>query len=942
MKKFSTSSVFLLIMTLIILISCNTIREHKSGRTFRYIYKGTTLYECVNNSRGDSIGVVEETELVPMQQYLNEFWSGKDYWRFVYNSDSVFINMDITGWEKIEIEDPNSFSGKLIVKTIILEGDRAGQEVEKMQILILDSTINHDGLDYAPTICPDGKTIYYVSNRPGSKIVKDDILSHDFWAVGKENKYETKFFKPYNIDTTTELGWRSVNTKLNEGVATIAADGRTLFFTGCNRMDGVGGCDIYTAKIFENKWSRPINLGREVNSADWDSQPSISPNQKRLYFASNREGPHGENNMDIWYSEWDEDFEEWLPAQNLMAINTDGNDVAPFIAADNTTLFFSSDGYDSNIGGLDFYVTRYDRETKCWSEPAQLSEPLNTEFDDQFITLPASGDIIYFSSRRQDIQGYQGDLDLFMAFVPSFFRVIVIKCYIADDSGYDIPTYITVDNPVSLRKVKDVLSEKDNVMGMVLTDADYGLVSDSLPYIDLDIKAENQKFGTKKKILRVENPLIVHDRGGWIFTDEIDVTLEISVSPELEEYLKKIGRSILDASISAVGIDEGEETSPPNIIIEEFPSTNMRPLLNYIFFDDNSSKIPEKYIRLSDEEALDFNVNDLHNTETLPTYYNILNIVGKRMNEFPDAVLTLIGCNSNKDLEKGNIELSRQRAMSISNYLSSVWDIDESRIKIESRNLPEVPSNSLTIEGVEENRRVDVYSDNSNILAPIVTNDILLIAKPPIINFNGMVSVKGGEAAWKFTARQDDDTLKVFSGDGSLNEDLVWELNKEKTTIPRSESPLIFELEVKDKNKDKVIVAKGNISVKQITSTKKSEELIEDKRIDRFSLILFNFGESELDDKNIDIIKFIEKNIKNNSIIEITGYSDRIGNDAYNMGLSEKRANKTASALGKDNSIVRGLGESKLLYDNELPEGRFYCRTVEIIVETPIDISGIE
>jgi Tol biopolymer transport system component len=230
----------------------------------------------------------------------------------------------------------------------------------KIRIINLGKVINHRGLDYGPTVSADGKTLYFVSDRKGSRITRDGDFSHDFWAAKKENNLDTNFYAPYNIDTLDA----GVNTVFNEGVASIAPDGQKLYFTGCNRPDGLGDCDIYVAEIVGDRWNKPVNLGRNVNSEFWDSQPAISSDGLRLYFVSNRPSPtnpegEGQEDTDIWFTEFDRDMEEWSVAKNLGPdVNTAKQEVSPFIAADNQTLFFASNGHTPNMGGLDFYRTQ--------------------------------------------------------------------------------------------------------------------------------------------------------------------------------------------------------------------------------------------------------------------------------------------------------------------------------------------------------------------------------------------------------------------------------------------------------------------------------------------------------------------------------------------------------------------------------------------------------
>ena len=236
---------------------------------------------------------------------------------------------------------------------------------KEIRIINLGPIINHPGVDYAPTISADGKTLFYVSNKPGSIKTEDGELSHDFWVAKKANRMDTVFNQPYNLDPSNNMGLNGVNTVLNEGAASVAADRQSLYFTACNRPDGLGSCDIYKTSIQGDQWGRPVNLGRNVNSKNFDSQPTIAPDQSRIYFVSTRKGPNSDGeedvkNFDIWYSDYDFDLEEWGAAKNLTAINTPGRDVSPFIAADGVTLFLASDGHEPNYGRQDLYVTRFD------------------------------------------------------------------------------------------------------------------------------------------------------------------------------------------------------------------------------------------------------------------------------------------------------------------------------------------------------------------------------------------------------------------------------------------------------------------------------------------------------------------------------------------------------------------------------------------------------
>jgi len=121
--------------------------------------------------------------------------------------------------------------------------------------------------------------------------------------------------------------------------------------------------------------------------------------------------------------------------------------------------------------------------------------------------------------------------------------------------------------------------------------------------------------------------------------------------------------------------------------------------------------------------------------------------------------------------------------------------------------------------------------------------------------------------------------------------------------------------------------------------------VVNNREIAEFSLILFQYNSSELLKEHFETINWIkEKNIiKPNSTIFIEGHTDVIGNSIYNKNLSENRASSVKNALETNNIIkstnqvsFKGYGSEKLLYDNDFPEGRFYSRTVKIIIESKV------
>lgn len=819
-------------------------------------------------------------------------------------------------------------------------GGLLSQEMrDKIRIINLGPIVNFEGVDYAPTISADGKTLYYVSNRPGSKLTEQNNYSHDFWSASKADRLDTIFNPPINIDTTTDLGNIGVNTPLNEGAASIAADGQTLYFTGCNRPDGFGDCDLYESRIEGKEWKRPFNLGKNVNSKWWDSQPSISPFGDRIYFTSNRPGPFGKENMDIWYAEYDFDLEEWKPAVNLESINTKGKEVCPFIGADNRTLFFASDGHEPNLGGLDFFVTRFNEKTGKWSKPANLLDPINTKADDYFITMPAAGDVLYFSSRRKDKAGYQGDLDVFMAFIPTFFRSVVLKVQVVDEcSDVNIPAALTVKNPITGRTIKDTLTLDKTEFTTIISIADYGSIDDPADYVNFEIHAVNEKYGETAVVQRIDRPSETIER------DEVD---------DVEtEYFVKL--TLGQKPVLAADVDQGEyirsvKARKPELadydglVMKEVEKWDLYPLLNYVFFDLGSTELPPRYIELTPALTKAFTDTTIPGG-TMDKYYNVLNIYGYRLNKFPDEKITIVGCNDNTKPEEKADGVSKGRAQSVYDYFKNVWNISEDRMKIEVRNLPKVVSNLKDSLGIVENRRVEILSDSWDIMKPVFDKDPVTFPQPEMMKFlmkNGIedklvkkrrIEVTRGGNEW------------ITLGEvGITDPDYQWDWLSKNDKYPEDEVPFTAKLVVTTVNDAECASAPIEIPVMQVKILERIIDKSTDSTEESYNLILFPFDRYDAGPINLRIMnEYVYDRIFPSSVVEVIGHTDVVGMYDHNKRLSENRAKAVYNGITKKvkgnwaELERRGVGEDDPLYDNSLPEGRFYNRTVQVKIKTPL------
>ncbi len=198
------------------------------------------------------------------------------------------------------------------------------------------------------------------------------------------------------------------NSSEQEGAQMISADGHYLFFMRCgNRSPNgweAGGCDLYFSYTEREGWSQPVPFGATINTPGYEGMPSLSSDNKELFFVSSREGGYGGN--DIWVSRFENGL--WQVPENLgPEINTAFDETAPFIAADNKTLYFTSDGHPG-LGGHDLFLSR--KESGHWQKPQNMGTAVNSPDDDVSICVAPDGKKAYFASNRP---GGEGGMDVY-------------------------------------------------------------------------------------------------------------------------------------------------------------------------------------------------------------------------------------------------------------------------------------------------------------------------------------------------------------------------------------------------------------------------------------------------------------------------------------------------------------------------------------------------
>ncbi len=219
----------------------------------------------------------------------------------------------------------------------------------------------------------------------------------------------------------TAVAMTGINTPQNEGGHSISADGKLLVFTACDHKGGQGSCDIFFTEVRNNAWSRPQSMGTAINTKASETLPSLSADGRTLIFASNRNG--GKGNKDLWVSQRRTDGRWGAPKNLSEEINTSFNEDAPFLHPDGETLYFMSDGHPG-MGGQDLFYSKRQADSS-WGKPVNLGHPINTKGNEGALTLSLDGSTAYFASDKTDAKAEdvrQRDIDIYTFKMPPALR----------------------------------------------------------------------------------------------------------------------------------------------------------------------------------------------------------------------------------------------------------------------------------------------------------------------------------------------------------------------------------------------------------------------------------------------------------------------------------------------------------------------------------------
>lgn len=506
-------------------------------------------------------------------------------------------------------------------------------------IVNISREINSEWDDYAPVLNANEDEIVFTSRRRDGNLNENvDTDNKPFEDIFISRKVNGAWQPAENIGAP-------VNSEYHDSNLALSADGQTLFIYKTDN-----GGDIYFSNRNANgSWSAPVPLPGIINSSFEEKSISISPDEKTLYFSSNRPGGFG--GLDIYSAVLNEKG-EWSNVKNLgPKINTIEDDDGPFIDYDGKTLYFSSKGR-RGMGGFDIYRTIFDAATLEWSEPENMGYPINTPDNDIFFVSTRDGKRGYYSSVREDGQGYD---DIYMITIP--------EEQVAQKDPDPVDPIEPVDEPVDT--VETVVPQ---------------LTKFPLRYVVTAIDAQTKEpVDARIRLQGLRDNIIVpstnKSAGVVEFTVKEESAKDYRLSIESEGYM------FVNQNVRLDGLSEQEKELTRTVELRKL-ETGMVSILRNIYFDFDKATFQQES-------------------------YNELNKLERMMQQNPTMRVEIAGHTDNIGTAAYNLTLSKRRAEAVKDFLTKKG-IDARRITAvgfgKSRPLA---SNDDEEEGRELNRRVE-------------------------------------------------------------------------------------------------------------------------------------------------------------------------------------------------------------------------------------------
>lgn len=376
--------------------------------------------------------------------------------------------------------------------------------------------------EYLPMLSPDNRYLYFTRKMPDeSKGAADKGFNEQFVIsrkMGRKYSGGVPMPSPFNLGQYQGGVSISVNNKLLFITLVDVIPYRGKDRAGFGRM--FDNADIFYSEKKDGKWSKLQSIGSNINTpTTWEAQPSISADNKTLYF-TRVVNPFG-GDMDIYKSERQPDG-SWGDPINLGApINTPGDEKSPFMHSDSYTLYFSSN-YHIGMGGYDIFYAQMDGKTNKFKTPKNIGNPINTPKDEHGFIVSKDGDKAYYGSDEdgKDLNIYH--FDLYEEARPK--AVAFINGEIKNNLG-EVPegAEITLKNTTTNQEVNAVIdNETGDYVAVIAVDDDQ----------DVMLTAKKKGFAFSSQLIS-SNEMVV---GKAVQTEKVEIKpIEIGESYQIND-----------------------------------------------------------------------------------------------------------------------------------------------------------------------------------------------------------------------------------------------------------------------------------------------------------------------------------------------------------------------------------------------------------------------
>ncbi|KXX67478.1 OmpA family protein [Flammeovirga sp. SJP92] len=429
-----------------------------------------------------------------------------------------------------------------------------GQQLMKdsldLLIVNLGENVNTKYTEIAPVLSADENMMVITSRRDGGVGGEIDELSGLYY----EDVYVTHRNKEGEWKKVTSIS-NNINSVHHDAAVGLSPDGNTLFLyhaDGKIGKNGESGGDIYQSKWNGLDWSKPQPLPSTINSAFSETHATISADGKSLYFTSTRKGKKALGGQDIYVSHLQADG-TWGDAENLGPnINTEYDEEGPFVHPNGKVLYFSSKGHDG-MGGYDIFYSEWDEEYQKWGKAKNIGYPINTADHDVFYVISSDGERGYFSSIREDSFGGP---DIYMAMIPSkTITLIAMNGEIRDaETNNLIEAQIKVIDNNTGEVIQDLKAEGGKYLFYLDPFKNYGIrvmqngylfhsknvyIPEQTDYIEISENIALQKIGDLKKE-KLKN--IFFEDQGLTPTSEYELD-------DLAKFIKSVEGYVVDVNV---------------------------------------------------------------------------------------------------------------------------------------------------------------------------------------------------------------------------------------------------------------------------------------------------------------------------------------------------------------------------------------------------------